>query len=359
MNIRDVRQEEASEAWLKSSRKSMINSCPRFGKIRTAIKIMQKANYNDILCSLPRLDIKNSWENEFQEMNFHPNIIYTTNISAKKFKDWKGDLFIYDEPHESSIKQVKSVSKIVDNNNTLLLDGTVTRKTENKLLEHLKTDICYKYSIEQGVEEGILADYEIRIHLVDLDNNKKYISSTKALVTEKQKFKGLLWVRNKMKEEKKPYFFLDLKLISLAQGSIAKKEYTKKLLNEYKNERVLVFCGLASVADDLGIPAYHSKSNEKQLFKDFCEGIGEKLATIKMMESGITVKPIHTGVLNYTSGNPETTAQKICRFLGIEYNNPTKKAYLDIICSTEEFEKERIKTALMFFDENKIQWKTI
>ena len=75
-----------------------------------------------------------------------------------------------------------------------------------------------------------------------------------------------------------------------------------------------------------------------------------------MMQSGITILPISLGIINYMSGNPEDSAQKICRFLGIEYDNLNKKAEIHIICSNTDFEKKRIETALMFFDENKIKY---
>ena len=121
---------------------------------------------------------------------------------------------------------------------------------------------------------------------------------------------------------------------------------------------MLVFCGTTKIADSLDIPVYHSKAKEKKILQDFCEGEGLNLATIKMAQSGLTIKPINRGVVNYTSGNPEDTAQKICRFLGIEYNNLDKKAEIDIICSNTAFEKERLKTGLSFFDENKIKYIT-
>lgn len=356
MNIREIRQNEATEAWFNSIQKSMINSCPRFGKIWTAINIMKKGNFNNILCSIPRNSIINSWEEDFKKWGFQPNITYTTHISAKKLKDWKGDLFIIDEPHEASLAQLKELSKIVNNNKTLLLDGTITKKTENKLFQTLGTNICYKYTINQGVQEGILSDYQINIHTVSLDDKIKYISSKKGLISEKERFKNLIWVRNKLEEENKSYSFIDLKIISILQNSKSKEEYTKKLLNNYENQRILVFCGTTNVADNLGISSYHSKTKENQIFLDFCNGIGNHLATIKMMQSGITILPINRGIINYTSGNPEDTAQKICRFLGIEYDNLDKKSVIDIIISDTEFEKERIKTALMFFDDDKIKY---
>ena len=120
----------------------------------------------------------------------------------------------------------------------------------------------------------------------------------------------------------------------------------------------MVFCGVTQVADSLGIPVYHSKAREKDLFLDFCVGGGNvnQLATIKMMQAGITINPINKGIINYMSGNPEDSAQKICRFLGLEYNNPDKKAEIHIVSSNEDFEISRLKTGLAFFDQSKIKW---
>jgi superfamily II DNA or RNA helicase len=358
IDLRSRRQKEAEDAW-NFNKKSIINSCPRFGKILTSINIIKNNNYKKILISIPRLDIKESWENDFIKWGFKPeNVEYVTYKSAKKFKSWQGDLIILDEIQEASLGELKELSNIVDNNNTLGLSGTITKKTENRILELLGIGICYKYSIEQGVEEKILVDYNINIHLVNLDKIKPVYNSKYGLITESKKFQQLMYVKNKLLDEDKPTHFIDLKCIQLLQNSIAKQEYTKKLLDLYKEQRVLVFCGVTKIADSLDIPVYHSKAKEKKILQDFCEGEGLNLATIKMAQSGLTIKPINRGILNYTSGNPEDTAQKICRFLGIEYNNLDKKAEIDIICSNTAFEKERLKTGLSFFDENKIKYIT-
>jgi superfamily II DNA or RNA helicase len=216
--------------------------------------------------------------------------------------------------------------------------------------------VCFHYSIEKAVKEGILADYQISIHLVDLDDKSAYIKTSKGMVTEKKRYNQFVWLTNKLSVEGKSTFFIDLKIISLLQNSLAKKNKTLQILKKSKNERVLIFCGTTDTADSLEIPTYHSKSKDKELFHSFCNGEGNHLATIKMMQSGITILPISKGVINYLSGNPEDSAQKICRFLNIEYDNLSKKADIQIICSNTSFEKERLRTALMFFDQDKIEY---
>jgi hypothetical protein len=78
----------------------------------------------------------------------------------------------------------------------------------------------------------------------------------------------------------------------LIQSSLAKTNATKALLAAHKNERVFVFCGTTKVADSLGIPSYHSKSSEKQIFEDFAEGEGNHLAVVKIGNTGVTYKPL-------------------------------------------------------------------
>lgn len=134
---------------------------------------------------------------------------------------------------------------------------------------------------------------------------------------------------------------------------------TRQLIQKYPDDRLLVFCGVTEIADKLGIPAYHSKAKEKELFLDFCVGGAggtNQLATIKMMQAGVTINPINKGIVNYMSGNPEDSAQKICRFLGFEYNNPSKKAEVHIVSTNEPFELVRLKTGLAFFDQSKITY---
>ncbi len=69
------------------------------------------------------------------------------------------------------------------------------------------------------------------------------------------------------------------------------------LLAKHKDERVLVFCGVTKIADSLGIPSYHNKSKEKEVFEDFAEGEGNHLAVVKIGNTGVTYKP-HTEILS-------------------------------------------------------------
>lgn len=359
MNIRDLRQNEAAHSYLfESDQRSIINACPRFGKIRVAINIIKELNSRKVLLLIPRNDIWTGWDNEFNNVGVRPPIIQVSTFASigklKKIENDDWDLVIIDEPHELSINQQNKLAPLIENNKVLGLTGTMTQKTRGELYDNLNLDVCYRYTINQGVAEGILTDYNMYVHHVKLDGKKFIYKSAKGRqFTEKGYFELYMYVR----ENAKMKHFIDMKLINIIQNSHAKLVKTKELLGKFSGERVLVFCGVTNISDKLGIPVYHSKKKEEEIFTSFCNGIKyNHLATIKMMQAGITVLPINKGIINYMSGNPEDSAQKICRFLGFEYSNPDKKAEIHIITSDEQFELSRLKTGLLFFDPAKITY---
>lgn len=354
--MRERRQAEAAQAFMDSDRRSIIYAAPRFGKIKVALDIIKALHVNHIWIIAPRTDIFVGWNDDMDKWG-RPTIVgQSTFASIKKIQtDLKPKLIVIDEPHELSWnQQIELAKKIkeVGNPPVLGLTGTMTDKTAESLFDTLNLDTCYKYTIDQAVEEGILADYTIHIHRVPLENTEFRFSTKGKRYTEKGYFDLQTYLRKQAKTNK---FFFDLKLISIVQNSRAKRAKTIQLLGEFEDERVLVFCGTTEIADSLGIPVYHSKAKEKEIFTSFCKGTGDQLATIKMMQAGITITPINKGIINYTSGNPEDCAQKICRFLGYEYANPEKKAEIHIISSDEPFETDRLRTALLFFNKSKIK----
>jgi hypothetical protein len=176
--------------------------------------------------------------------------------------------------------------------------------------------------------------------------------------TEKKQFDAYGWVIDQMERQRNNTMFLRLARMRIIQGSLAKLNKTKELLAKHKDERILVFCGVTKIADALGIPVYHSKAGDKEVFEDFASGKGNHLAVVKIGNTGVTYKPLNRVIINYFDSNAENLAQKINRCMAMEYNTPDKKAHIYIICSTEEVEKKWLKKALEFFDKNKMAFNT-
>jgi superfamily II DNA or RNA helicase len=366
MTIRDERQKEFADVWLNEGRRGILNLCPRFGKIRTSINILKQLpkkslTYTDatvspsVLIAYPDNKIKESWQADFEELNYDDsNVTYTTHLSLKKLVGNEYDIIIIDEIHLLSEAQIEVCKELFDTNDQILgLTGTLSSWTERTLEEELDLHVLATYPIEKAIEEGVIVDYEIHVIRVPLDN--KVLQDYKGkLKTEKKQFDSLTWVVNKIQRNRGDTMFMRLARMRVIQSSLAKRNATKALLTKHKDERVLVFCGVTKIADSLGIPSYHNKSKEKQMFEDFAEGKGNHLAVVKIGNTGVTYKPLDKVIINYFDSNAENLAQKIMRCTAFEYDNDSKKAQIYIISSDEPVEQKWLNKALDLFDKDKI-----
>jgi superfamily II DNA or RNA helicase len=365
MTIRDKRQKEFADVWLNSGKFGILNLCPRFGKIYTTINILEKLKPKSVLIAYPDNKIKQSWKDDFKKRGWDDgNVTYTTHLSIKKHLEDSFDLIVIDEIHLLSEAQIEAVKELIANHDSfrstgagyiLGLTGTLSSWTEQTLSEELNLDVVATYSISQAIEEGVIVDYQITVVTTPLDNKRVNDYKGKKR-TEKQQFDSYGYVIDSLEKQRKNTMFLRLARMRIVQNSVAKMEKTRELLKRHKEERVLVFCGVTKIADQLGIPSYHSKKEEKKIFDDFVEGKGKHLAVVKIGNTGVTYKPLNRVIINYFDSNGENLAQKINRCMAMEYDNPDKKAQIYIVSSTESVEFKWLQKALEFFDKTKIRY---
>ena len=358
MNIRDQRQKEFAQKWIDSGKFGILNLCPRFGKIYTTINILEQLKPKTILIAYPDNKIKASWQSDFEKRGYVSGFItYTTHLSLKKYTEEQFDIVIIDEIHLLSEAQIEAAKDIFDKHDCILgLTGTLSSNTQKTLYEELDIPVVARYSIEQAVQEGVVTDYEITVVKVPLDDKRinDYKGKKK---TEKKHFDSYGWVIDSLQRQGKATMFLRLARMRIIQNSIAKMEKTRELLKKHKDERVLVFCGVTKIADALGIPSYHSKTSEADVFNSFVSDEGNPhLAVVKIGNTGVTYKALNRVIINYFDSNGENLAQKINRCMAMEYNNPDKKAHIYIVSSDEDVEAKWLSKALEFFDKTKIKY---
>lgn len=357
MGLRDDRQQEFANIWINSGKHGILNLCPRFGKIFTTINIIEKLKPKSILIAYPDNKIKDSWKEDFEKRGYDDsNVTYTTHLSLKKYTENMYDLVVLDEIHLLSEAQIEAARELLEINiNVLGLTGTMTSFTEQTLDDELDLPVVAVYPIEKAIEEGVIVDYEITVIRVPLDNKRKQNYKGKVR-TEKQQFDAYGYVIDSLERQGKATMFLRLARMRIIQNSIAKLEKTREILKKHKDDRVLVFCGVTKIADQLGIPSYHSKKEEKSIFDNFVSGKGKHLAVVKIGNTGVTYKPLNRVIINYFDSNGENLAQKINRCMAMEYDNPEKKAKIYIVSSDEPVELKWLNKALEFFDKNKIKY---
>ena len=364
LELRIKRQQELAQAWIDGGKFGIIYAAPRFGKIYTTINILEQMKPKSVLIAYPDNKIKDSWKKDFETRGWDDsNITYTTHLSIKKHLDEAFDLIVIDEIHLLSEAQIEATREMIDKHmefnhiggHVLGLTGTLSNWTERTLEEQLDLHVLATYPIEQAIKEGVIVDYEITVVTVPLDTTIKNNYKGK-IRTEKQQFDAYGYVIDSLERQGKATMFPRLARMRLIQSSLAKLNKTKELLKKHKDERILVFCGVTAIADKLGIPSYHSKKEEKQIFDDFVAGKGKHLAVVKIGNTGVTYKPLNRVIINYFDSNGENLAQKINRCMAMEYDNPDKKAQIYIVSSKEIVELRWLGKALEFFDKEKIKY---
>lgn len=359
MSLRDIRQQELADRWIDYGKFGIINAAPRLGKIRISLLIMEKIKPKIVLIAYPDNKIRDSWLEDFDKFGFiSPSIRFTTFLSLHKHTQEVYDLIILDECHLLSDAQIEECKALIASQVrrcVLGLTGTLSRWTAKGLSEGLSLPVVAKYSIEMAIKEGILPDYEINVVRVPLDDRIVNDYNGKR-TTEKKKFANYKWVVDKLEREEKNSFHMKLKMIGILQSSIAKKNATIRLIEKFKDERLLVFVGRVNIADDLKIPSYHSKSTNKKVWNGFINGDIKHLAVCKMGSTGITFLPLSKVIINYFSSSSEDLTQKILRCMSLEYDNLEKKSIIYIVCSTEYIEEKWLSKALSMFSNDKIKY---
>lgn len=328
----------------------------RVGKMKITIELLKRImpEHCTILISYPDNKIKEGWEKEVVLWNYNnPNITFVNFSSLKKYVDYKFDVFVVDEFHALSQKELE-YAKIISNNcnKTLGLSGTVSDETKKEWKELKEIAV---YTTLDGISDGILANYKLTVHTVELDNIVKTKNSKGKLLTEKEKYRNYSYVIDRFKEQGKDTMHLILTRNRLSLSSIGKKNYVKKLLSTIlKDKRVIVFTGLSKTADELGIPSYHSKSKNDDNFHAFQRKEINHLALAEIGKVGITFVDLDCVVILNNAYNPETMAQTLNRAIKLDYNN--KIADLHCIILNEKPELKKIREGLKLLDSSKISY---
>lgn len=339
----------------KDNTAGYLDLAMRFGKTRTVIEYLNRS-YKvkpSILIAYPDNKLKQVWEDEFQKWGYmNPDIKYCNFSSLSKHTNSTYSVFVIDEFHDLSENQVNLAKEIMESSfKTIALSGTINLETKEKWPE--LTEIA-KYSTLDGIKDGILSDYRVTVHLVNLDTKITSENSKGVPKTEKQKYDALTWVIQKLRRQGSPTMHLALSRNRLSLSSIGKITFVKSMLSGMKTKRVLIFTGLANVADSLEIPSYHSKSENDFAFHAFQNQHINHLALAAMGKVGVTYPALDSVILLNFTYNAAESAQILNRAIKLDYHG--KIADLHIICLNEDAELNKVKESLSMLDKNKIKY---
>lgn len=359
MNKRNEIQQLTVEKYLNGNKKTLFHISPRLGKTRLAIMIMQKLEAEKVLILYPNIKIKDSWDDEFIKMNWMPKILdYSTYRSLDKIDDTY-DFIISDEVHLASVSNLISIDRLLDNNERFLgMSGTFSEETKRDLYDYCELRLSFEYTTEDAIKDEIVNDYEVIIKQFNLSNTlgewKKKKDGSKYFQTEIGKSKSLSnaleYAKIRGGEAVKFAAFSRMRWVNRCPSL---KKNIISLLEELKDNRILLFGGETSFVDELGIPTHHSKNEKDNNLEKFINQEIDILGLVNIGGTGITFNNLDTIIITNINSNCENLFQKLARSLLKEEG---KLSTIYILCSTEEYQQKWLKKGIIDIPKEKINY---
>jgi superfamily II DNA or RNA helicase len=310
-----------------------------------------------VLVVAPKKSIFLSWKDDaekFGKQDLLDRIVFTTYLSLNKHNPNDYNIVYLDEMH-SLLDSHRGFLQLYKGK-ILGLTGTPpkTGYSEKGKLVNEFCPVVYTFKTDQGVENGILNDYQIIVHKINLSTEKNYLVN----ITNKQF----------MTDEESNYIYWS-KRIDVGSGNMhmlrvmrmkammeypSKEKYTKKLM-ESINTKCIVFANTQAQADKLCDHSYHSNNSQSEINLDmFKMGEITKLSTVLQLSEGVNIPNLKQGIIMHAYGNERKASQRIGRLLRL---NPNDKSIVHILCYIGTIDEKWVTDALEGFDQSKIIWK--
>lgn len=345
--IRDKIQKEAREVWSKTKKGTLVMGTG-VGKSKIAIDIKESLGGKWLLV-VPTQKLRDEgWKNEFEKWGYKFDLDRVCYASLKNVEQ-AYDGIILDEAHNITINNSeyfqKYSPKYVVGLTATYPDPTRDYDKYQTLLEIAPPVLTY--TLEQGVKDGIIAPFDIKIIEVPLDSTDKYIHvKTKKYdfhTTEAKNYESIdSKIRKIMFSGKTPPKFMFMERMRFLYNLKSKEKIAKKIKETLKDKRVLLFTGSIEQADRICEYSYHSKSGDEG-FNLFKEKKINHLSCVDALNEGHNLPEIDCGIMTKITSNPLTTIQRIGRLVRIREGH---KATVYIVVSMGTQEQSWLKKAI-------------
>jgi superfamily II DNA or RNA helicase len=346
----------------KACFRGIVLASVRSGKTRQLLTAIREMSDNDlninILVGYPQIDIKNSWIDECKKLDYYPNIEYSTFKSLKKVENKIYDYVVFDEAHSIPPDNILPiVSKIVKNNDKVILaSGTYSEDTLLNLKFSTGLQQIVNYSTDDAIQDGIVNNFKVEVHLFKLDNTKsiKFGTLKTWFSTDYKECQRMTKkLDTSFGQNKMMIALFRMKMINSCQSLI------RNVQNWIKNnpdKRFILFTSDEKVGMNYNIPMFNSKSKNNDVLKDFQEYRSNKLCLIKKGGTGVTYEGLDTILITDINSNSETLEQRCGRSLLFEEG---KESVVHIFCSTEEFQLRWLESSLKSINPDRINYNYI
>jgi len=214
--------------------------------------------------------------------------------------------------------------------------------------------IMYNYITNDAVGDGVLNDYKIIIHTMELSKKKNVKITTKSgkswMTSEREQYD--YW--NRIIEQGGSFQEVQharIMRMRVLMDFKTKEDYAKNLL-EYINNKCIVFANTQEQADRLCTHSYHSSNqlseNNLEAFKN---GLITKLSCVQQLNEGVNIPNLKSGIILHSYSNERKANQRIGRLLRL---NPDDQATMHILMYAGTVDEHWVMQALSELDPAKI-----
>jgi superfamily II DNA or RNA helicase len=329
------------------------------GKTLVGLKHMEKyySPLQSILIVAPKLSIISSWRYEAEKFGLSKvleNATFSTYLSLNKHNPNDFDAVYFDEVHSLLDSHRPFLNSFTGR--VLGLTGTPP-KHKNSEKGRIVSEYCpvvFTFKADDAIESGIINDYQIIVHEINLDTAKNYKVSTKKgsfLTSEVQNYG--YWGTRIDTASGQPHILRVMRMKAMMEYP-SKERYAKELLKSI-NSKCIVFANTQDQADRMCTHSYHSNNPDSETnLQDFRAGNITKLSCVMQLNEGVNIPGLKQGIIMHAYGNERKASQRIGRLLRL---NPDDKAIVHILCYVGTVDEKWVKEALEDFDQSKIVWR--
>ena len=339
---------------------------PRLGKTRIGIGIIKKIEPMSILWVTPSTKLRDEdIPNEFSKWKAKK---YLKRLTAITWSSLKNETGIYDIIFLDELQKITSLnSKNLFNGKLkgkkiIALTGTLSKDDEKKeLIKRLGLGIIETITVDNAVDDEIIADYQINVVECNLNTTDKNVKAgSKANSFLQTEASAYLY---KDKQAKQAMFsgnpkyatFRILDRRRFIMDSPTKEEIAQKLFNSL-GKRVIMFTTSIKQCERMSKHTYHSKTDNTDIDKFQAETI-KKIALVESGGIGYTYKNVdHFILMQASSDKNGDTSQKILRSA---LKQKDYKAQIWIISLLGTQDETWVSKALSSFNADKIKYVNV
>jgi superfamily II DNA or RNA helicase len=380
--IKDGIQDAAFVQWRKNLCRGTIAGATGMGKSRIAVMAMEYIRKSveplspRILILVPTEELRDkNWPEEIRKWcktdaeyeKVMLNVRMECYASAHTVQGEQWDLVVLDEIHHMTDR----VETLFHYNQIIAVLG-LTATPPNQKRDLVKytlisqyAPVVFKYTLDQGVDDGVVADFEIIVINEGLDNIKKNITGGTAkapfLTTEAKQYEYLNNVcKRAMAMPQSPQKdnavkFSILKRSRFIYNLPSKTALARELLKRLpEDQRIITFCGGIEQSRELfGENVYNSKDKKLNKLEEFKKNLDMKrLGVVNAVDEGHNIPDMDIAIIVQTNSNDRTIVQRIGRVVRVREGH---KALVFVLCAAGTQDEFWVKKALSEFDQSKIK----